>query len=208
MAWIVRGNRGRLGKGRAVKACCLVIVLARNGESGGPPRPGEGREVGREKPRVFQCRSNLSNLSIENRKKRRVMFLFRCRIFSKEGRPPPKTPRDSLSKGGQAGLGGPRQQLRALLSSNFGISRLDDALPGWTPSLVGAASVTPVSTHDLNPAARSQSHILARGQIPAPIHRREDRRCRRHAPARVLRLIARLAGSPPAIPSQGRPSAT
>jgi hypothetical protein len=63
MGWTGRTGVG-VGKGRAVKPRYLVIFAARSGEcAAGPPCPGSACEVGRETPRVFLCRSNLSNLS-------------------------------------------------------------------------------------------------------------------------------------------------
>jgi hypothetical protein len=81
------GSGLRKGEGRVVRPCYLVIFVEK---CGGPARPGTPGEVGREKQRHFQCRSNQSNLSNHNYKERRTGFSALVE-FSRERSSPAQT---------------------------------------------------------------------------------------------------------------------
>jgi hypothetical protein len=88
-------------------------------------RPGTGDELGREKPAFFQCRSNLSSLSNQNYKERRIGFTAPADIFSTSLPLPRTTDKDFACQRGQVGQVGLRQQRRSLLLSSYGLPRLD-----------------------------------------------------------------------------------
>jgi hypothetical protein len=68
-------------------------------------RPGTGYEVGREKRRAFQCRSNLSNLSNQIRKIEEKASLFLPNFLS-EVHPAPQTTDEDFAPPGRTGWSG------------------------------------------------------------------------------------------------------
>lgn len=132
-----------VGKGRAVKPCSLVILAAHSGECSGPPVRAQAARLDARSLGIFSACPSCPTCPTKIRKREQEASLF-CRIFSTRFAPRLKLPtRISLRMGGQAGLVGPRQRQRALLSSNGAIRRLDDVGSRSDNKLSSACTANP-----------------------------------------------------------------
>jgi hypothetical protein len=121
MAWSGRAS-GAEG-GRMVKPCYLVAFAAGMPRSG---RPGTGCEVGRKKPRNFQCLSKLSNLSNQIRRRKGESFSAPAESVERRRRPLSLPAEDLLAGPGQVDLAGhgPVVQGLILVRERYAVSQI------------------------------------------------------------------------------------